>query len=147
LGLYAPPCDKNKQNPISIFGGFSFHLFRGLISPRSYTEERHRLSKMVRSTMLFLLCWQFLFGSVYSLRSTQSGPCNSTCDGAHGTATTDLVCGDSDYSNTNQGKHMKDCLLCLQNSTAYESPTDNDVYSFLCKSSFCTVSHRMTKGW
>jgi hypothetical protein len=97
---------------------------------------------MFRSAILLLLYWQFFFKSVYSLRSTQSGSCNSTCDGARETLATNIVCGDSDYSNTSQGKHMKRCLLCLENSTSYDSPQDNDIYWFLCEYSSRVESHR-----
>lgn len=46
----------------------------------------------------------------------------------------DLVCVDTLYEAPGAGKKMKDWLLCESTSTAYNSPTDNDVYWFLCVS-------------
>ena len=87
---------------------------------------------MLARVLLLLASWQWLIHTGYTLQVTSSSLCNSTCDGGSGTYTSDLVCSDGDYENTAQGQSMRSCMTCLQNSTAYETARDNDIYWFLC---------------
>ncbi|KAJ5155354.1 hypothetical protein N7492_008157 [Penicillium capsulatum] len=93
-----------------------------------------------------LLAFGLLMQLAHSLQVTSSSPCESTCDGGKGTYTSDIVCSDGDYENTSQGKKMRSCETCLQNSTTYADDTDNDVYWFLYNMKYtletCIFSHQ-----
>ncbi|KZF21084.1 hypothetical protein L228DRAFT_248847 [Xylona heveae TC161] len=67
---------------------------------------------------------------VQGLEVSNNSACADICGGGS-TFSSDLVCADTDYDNTSQGKAMRQCLQCEGNSTAYEGPWDNDIYWFL----------------
>lgn len=75
----------------------------------------------------------FIFSNpAYSLSVTESSSCAETCGDNRVTYSTDLVCTDSSFNETSKGLKLKNCLLCESTSTAYDSPTQNDIYWFLC---------------
>ncbi|KAI9037259.1 uncharacterized protein KD926_000696 [Aspergillus affinis] len=91
------------------------------------------ISNSFRSTIstTFVLLGGVLFSKqVSSLAVTGSSSCTETC-GSGFTYSTDLVCTDSAFNSTSKGLKLKNCLLCESTSTAYSSPTQNDIYWFL----------------
>ncbi|PLB54189.1 hypothetical protein P170DRAFT_504975 [Aspergillus steynii IBT 23096] len=89
-------------------------------------------SSSPRSTVLgFILGWTLFSNPVWSLAVTGSSSCTETCGDNGVTFSTDLVCTDSSFNETSKGLKLKNCLLCESTSTAYDSPTQNDVYWFL----------------
>lgn len=84
----------------------------------------------------------FLLPSTTAIQVTPGSSCASVCldspDGdstraaASTTNSSDIVCNDVDYFSSSTGQKFKDCITCLQTSTAV-SGEENDVSWFLCK--------------
>ena len=90
-------------------------------------------SNRARETLLgFILGWVLFSNRAWGLYVTGSSSCSETCGDNGVTFSTDLVCTDSLFNETSKGLKLKNCLLCESTSTAYDSPTQNDVYWFLC---------------
>jgi hypothetical protein len=80
---------------------------------------------------------------VLALQVTPDSECAALCsDGSNTTLSdaslsrtnsSDIVCGDSEYSKTGKGIRFKNCLNCLQKSEATWEE-ESDVFWFLCKS-------------
>ncbi|CZR59234.1 uncharacterized protein PAC_09126 [Phialocephala subalpina] len=76
-----------------------------------------------------------LFTSVWGLQVTPNSACARICmddptadvsdPNVSNTLGQDIVCNDADYSSTSVGRKFKQCLTCLQNSTA-SSGSEND---------------------
>jgi hypothetical protein len=79
--------------------------------------------------------------SVWSLQVTPNSPCSTLCmddpttdvsdPNSSNTYASDIVCNDADYDGTTVGRKFKQCLTCLQNSTA-SSGSENDQGWFFC---------------
>lgn len=79
---------------------------------------------------------------VHALQVTPDSECAALCsDGTNTTLSdaslsrtnsSDIVCGDDDYSKTGKGIRFKNCLNCLQKSEATWEE-ESDVFWFLCK--------------
>jgi hypothetical protein len=91
---------------------------------------------------LLLLLLLLLLPSTTAIQVAPSSPCAPICldspDGdstraaASTTNSSDIVCNDIDYFSSVRGQKFKDCITCLQTSTA-TSGGENDVSWFLCK--------------
>jgi hypothetical protein len=84
-----------------------------------------------------------LLPSVLALQVTPDSECAALCsDGSNSTLTnpntittnsSDIVCGDEEYSKSGKGIRFKNCLNCLQKSDSTWKD-ESDVFWFLCMS-------------
>lgn len=92
--------------------------------------------------LLFIFAWLLLRAFVTALQVTPGSTCASICldnpesDPLQPTSSTttvgDITCNDGDYESTSKGIKFKNCVECLQQSTAING-TENDISWFLCK--------------
>lgn len=76
-------------------------------------------------SLLLSLC-----ASVRALSAISGSPCYSACNGDNATASSDIVCTDSDFTTSPRGQLFKKCMGCLSTST-YVKSTRSDATLFL----------------
>lgn len=96
---------------------------------------------MTSSYFLLGLVGCLYISSVWSLQVTPNSPCSILCiddpttdvsdPNSSNTYRSDIVCNDADYVGTSVGRKFKQCLTCLQNSTA-SSGSESDQGWFFC---------------
>ncbi|KAJ0116276.1 hypothetical protein J7T55_005222 [Diaporthe amygdali] len=89
---------------------------------------------------LYLLLALILSHNVVALQVTPNSPCSSVCldsstldesdPNSSNTESTDIVCEDTDLTNTSTGSKWKQCMTCLQTST-FEQGSESDQYWFI----------------
>jgi hypothetical protein len=86
-----------------------------------------------------------LLQGTVALQVTPGSACAAVCldtgrtdisdPAASNTFTTDVICKDSDFSETDVGRKYRDCLRCLQHSAA-SNHGETDQGWFICKARF-----------
>lgn len=70
----------------------------------------------------------------YALSVTQGSPCFDVCEGSTSTAQDDIVCTDRDFTSTDEGTVLSECMTCLHGSD-HRNSFLSDSTLFLSKSS------------
>ncbi|KAE8372789.1 hypothetical protein BDV26DRAFT_297535 [Aspergillus bertholletiae] len=97
-------------------------------------------SRTMRVLLLALLAVTYLVTPVCSLATIPTSKCIKDCGDTRKTSADDLVCPDSAYNNTKDGRIVKDCLLCQSTGTAYINDERNDIYTFLATQKYTIQS-------
>ncbi|KAL7936755.1 hypothetical protein V8C35DRAFT_240920 [Trichoderma chlorosporum] len=98
------------------------------------------------------------FSLVHALRVSPNSPCTSVCTTSDVSQSDpkffdnqwkDIVCDDKDIDSKPEGKDMKSCFTCLQNST-YSNGSENDqdwfLYNLRYASSYCMFGYPNSTG-
>lgn len=109
----------------------------------SWKKRKKKMAYMSMARWIFSL-FLTAFSLVHALRVSPNSPCTSACTTSDVSQSDpkffddqwkDIVCSDDDFDSKPEGKQLKSCFTCLQNSN-YTHGSENDQDWFLCKSSW-----------
>ena len=80
----------------------------------------------------WILATGLFVSQTLALTALQGSPCFDTCNGNSATSSADIVCVDSDFTNTTKGETLTSCLTCLQSSSYRQGPM-TDATLLLCE--------------